>query len=148
MLDNLAPELTTIYLEKPLSFTVQDEETARSFVDSCEGATLRRVDGATGEVEWQITRPAGSAVRVPRRVAMTRFVGGQIPEGFDPQVYGIPADMVDNLDRLALWNLVCTVDACLSAGFSPAELLSHVLSLIHISEPTRRLRGSRMPSSA
>lgn len=126
MVDNLAPELTTIYLEKPLSFTVQDEETARSFVDSCEGATLRRVTDANGEVEWQVTRPAGSSVRVPRRVAMTRFVGGQIPEGFDPQVYGIPADMVDNLDRLALWNLVCTVDAFLSAGFSPAELLAHV----------------------
>ncbi len=126
MVDNLAPELTTIYLEKPLSFTVQDEETARSFVDSCEGATLRRVTDPTGEVEWQVTRPAGSSVRVPRRVAMTRFVGGQIPEGFDPQVYGIPADMVDNLDRLALWNLVCTVDAFLSAGFSPAELLAHV----------------------
>lgn len=126
MVDNLAPELTTIYLEKPLSFTVPDEETARSFIDSCEGATLRRVTDPSGEVEWQITRPAGSAVRVPRRVAMTRFVGGQIPEGFDPQVYGIPADMVDNLDRLALWNLVCTVEAFLSAGFSPAELLSHV----------------------
>ena len=126
MVDNLAPELTTIYLEKPLSFTVQDEETARSFVDSCEGATLRRVTDPNGEVEWQVTRPAGSSVRVPRRVTMTRFVGGQIPEGFDPQVYGIPADMVDNLDRLALWNLVCTVDAFLSAGFSPAELLAHV----------------------
>lgn len=126
MVDNLAPELTTIYLEKPLSFTVQDEETARSFVDSCEGATLRRVTDQTGEAEWQVTRPAGSSVRVPRRVAMTRFVGGQIPEGFDPQVYGIPADMVDNLDRLALWNLVCTVEAFLSTGFSPAELLAHV----------------------
>ena len=126
MVDNLAPELTTIYLEKPLSFTVGDEATARSFVDSCEGATLRRVTDANGEVEWQVTRPAGSSVRVPRRVAMTRFVGGQIPEGFDPQAYGIPADMVDNLDRLALWNLVCTVEAFLSAGFSPAELLAHV----------------------
>ena len=31
------------------------------------------------------------------------------------------------------------------AGDLPA---SFVLSLIHISEPTRRLRGSRMPSSA
>lgn len=126
MVDNLAPELTTIYLEKPLSFTVQDEETARSFVDSCEGTTLRRVTDATGEDEWQVTRTAGSSVRVPRRVAMTRFVGGQIPEGFDPQVYGIPADMVDNLDRLALWNLVCAVEAFLSAGFSPAELLAHI----------------------
>ena len=126
MVDNLAPELTTIYLEKPLTFTVEDEATARSFVDSCEGATLRRVDTESGGTEWQVTRPAGSAVRVPRRVAMTRVVGGQIPEGFDPAVYGIPADMLDNLDRLAVWNLVCTVDAFLSAGFSPAELMSHV----------------------
>ena len=127
MVDNLAPELTTIYLEKPLTFTVEDEATARSFVDSCEGATLQRVESTPGgETEWQVTRPAGSAVRVPRRVAMTRVVGGQIPEGFDPGVYGIPADMLDNLDRLAVWNLVCTVDAFLSAGFSPAELLSHV----------------------
>ena len=127
MVDNLAPELTTIYLEKPLTFAVEDEATARSFVDSCEGATMRRVfTSPGGEAEWQVTRPAGSAVRVPRRVAMTRFVGGQIPEGFDPGVYGIPADMLDSVDRLALWNLVCTVEAFLAAGFSPAELLAHV----------------------
>ena len=29
-----------------------------------------------------------------------------------------------------------------------ASVLTYFLSLIHISEPTRRLRGSRMPSSA
>ena len=29
-----------------------------------------------------------------------------------------------------------------------ADVVMLVLSLIHISEPTRRLRGSRMPSSA
>ena len=126
MVDNLAPELTTIYLDKPLTFTVENEATARSFVDSCEGASLKRVDIESGGVEWQVTRPAGSAVRVPRRVAMTRFVGGQIPEGFDPAVYGIPADMLESVDRLALWNLVCTIEAFLAAGLSPAELLSHV----------------------
>lgn len=121
MVDNLMPELTTIYLERDMTFAVQDEETARTFVADVEGATAH-FDGE----EWQVTRPAGSEVRVPRRVAMTRFVGGQIPQGFDPGVYGIPADMIDNLDRVALWNLVCTVDAFLAAGFSPAELLSHV----------------------
>ncbi|MDO5507199.1 MAG: acyltransferase domain-containing protein, partial [Corynebacterium casei] len=121
MVDNLAPELTTIYLERDMTFAVQDEETARTFVADVEGATAH-FDGE----EWQVTRPAGSEVRVPRRVAMTRFVGGQVPQGFNPGVYGIPADMIDNLDRVALWNLVCTVDAFLAAGFSPAELLSHV----------------------
>ena len=59
-------------------------------------------------------------------MAMTRFVGGQIPEGFDPSVYGIPADMIDNLDRVAVWNLVATVEAFLSSGFSPAELLREI----------------------
>ncbi|AZA11986.1 type I polyketide synthase [Corynebacterium gerontici] len=122
MLDNLAPELTTVYLDRDLSFTVADEAAARSFVESKPETTSAAFDEAAGE--WTVTRYAGSAVRVPRRMTMSRFVGGQIPEGFDPSVYGIPADMVDNLDRVALWNLVCTVDAFLSAGFSPAELLA------------------------
>ncbi|WP_448855575.1 fatty acid synthase subunit beta domain-containing protein [Corynebacterium camporealensis] len=121
MVDNLEPELTTIYLDEELRFSVADAETAQSFVDSAPGASAH-FDGE----EWQVVRPAGSPIRVPRRVAMTRFVGGQIPEGFNPAVYGIPADMLDNLDRLALWNLVCTVEAFVTAGFSPAELLSAV----------------------
>lgn len=124
MVGNLAPELTTVYLDEDLSFNVADRETAKSFVDSDPEHTTARPAGDTGE--WVVTRKAGSAVRVPRRTTMTRFVGGQIPEGFDPSVYGIPADMIDNLDRVAVWNLVCTVEAFLSAGFSPAELLAHL----------------------
>ncbi|QNE90483.1 DUF1729 domain-containing protein [Corynebacterium incognita] len=121
MVDNLAPELTTIYLEKDLTFTAANEEEARAFAAEAEGASVH----FNGE-DWEVTRPAGSAVRVPRRVAMSRFVGGQVPEGFDPARYGIPADMVDNLDRVALWNIVCTVEAFLAAGFTPAELLASV----------------------
>lgn len=124
MVDNLAPELTTIYLDKDLSFNVSSKDAAKTFVDSEPELTTASFDEATGE--WIVTRKAGSAVRVPRRMAMSRFVGGQIPEGFDPSVYGIPADMCDNLDRVALWNIVCTVDAFLSSGFTPAELLAHL----------------------
>ncbi|MCQ9370865.1 DUF1729 domain-containing protein [Corynebacterium sp. 35RC1] len=121
MVDNLAPELTTVYLDQDLSFSVADKQTAKTFVDSEPETTTAYLDEETGE--WIVTRKAGSAVRVPRRMTMTRFVGGQIPEGFDPAVYGIPADMIDNLDRVALWNIVCTVEAFLTAGFTPAELL-------------------------
>lgn len=121
MVDNLAPELTTVYLDKDLSFNVSDEAAARTFVDSEPETTTAHFDEESGE--WVVTRKAGSAVRVPRRMAMSRFVGGQIPEGFDPAVYGIPADMIDNLDRVAVWNLVCTVDAFLSSGFTPAEIM-------------------------
>ncbi|WP_034651520.1 type I polyketide synthase [Corynebacterium vitaeruminis] len=122
MVDNLAPELTTIYLDQDLSFNVSSKEAAKTFVESEPELTTAFFDEENDE--WIVTRKAGSAVRVPRRMAMSRFVGGQIPEGFDPSVYGIPADMCDNLDRVALWNIVCTVDAFLSSGFSPAELLA------------------------
>ncbi|WJZ03491.1 type I polyketide synthase [Corynebacterium freiburgense] len=121
MVDNLAPELTTIYLDRDLHFSVADQTTARTFVESEPESTSAWFDEETGE--WTVVRRAGSAIRVPRRMAMSRFVGGQIPEGFDPAVYGIPADMIDNLDRVALWNIVCTIDAFLASGFSPAELM-------------------------
>ncbi|QGU08145.1 3-oxoacyl-[acyl-carrier-protein] synthase 2 [Corynebacterium occultum] len=124
MVNNLAPELTTVYLDRDLTFNVSDKATAKTFVDSEPDNTSAYFDAEAGE--WTVVRHAGSAIRVPRRMAMSRFVGGQIPEGFDPAVYGIPADMIDNLDRLALWNLVCTVDAFLSSGFTPAELLSEL----------------------
>ncbi|WP_047241484.1 type I polyketide synthase [Corynebacterium epidermidicanis] len=121
MVNNLMPELTTVYLDRDLSFGVSDEAAARTFVESEPDNTTAHLDEETGE--WVVTRRAGSAVRVPRRMAMSRFVGGQIPEGFDPSVYGIPADMIDNLDRVAVWNLVCTIDAFLSSGFTPAEIM-------------------------
>lgn len=121
MVDNLAPELTTVYLDRDLHFTVADQATARTFVESEPETTAAWFDEEAGE--WVVVRRAGSAIRVPRRMTMSRFVGGQIPEGFDPSVYGIPADMIDNLDRVAVWNIVCTVDAFLSSGFTPAELM-------------------------
>ncbi|APT08164.1 3-oxoacyl-ACP synthase [Corynebacterium glutamicum] len=124
MIDNFAPELTTVYLDHDLTFNVGSHEEALTYVDSEPELTFASFDEAAGE--WKVTRKAGSAIRVPRRMAMTRFVGGQVPKDFNPAVWGIPADMVDNLDTVALWNIVCTVDAFLSAGFTPAELLASV----------------------
>jgi fatty acid synthase len=57
---------------------------------------------------------------------LSRTVGGQIPTGFDPTVWGISADMASSIDRVALWNIVATVDAFLSSGFTPAELMRWV----------------------
>ena len=124
MFDNFAPELTTVYLDHDLTFSVGSRDEAQTFVSSEPELTVASYDAAAEE--WKVTRKAGSAIRVPRRMAMTRFVGGQVPQDFDPAVWGIPADMIDNLDTVALWNIVCTVDAFLSAGFTPAELLASV----------------------
>ena len=124
LVDNTMTELTTVYLDRNLSFPVRDRAAAATFVKSDPEHTSARADEETGE--WIVTRAAGTPVQVPRRMAMSRYVGGQIPEGFDPARYGIPADMMDNLDRVSLWNIVCTVDAFLASGFDPAELLAAV----------------------
>ena len=76
--------------------------------------------------DWQVTRKAGTEIRVPRKTKLSRTVGAQIPTGFDPTVWGISADMATSIDRVALWNIVATVDAFLSAGFTPTELMRWV----------------------
>ena len=76
--------------------------------------------------DWQVTRKAGTEIRVPRKTKLSRTVGAQIPTGFDPTVWGISADMANSIDRVALWNIVATVDAFLSSGFTPTELMRWV----------------------
>ena len=76
--------------------------------------------------DWQVTRKAGTEIRVPRKTKLSRTVGAQIPTGFDPTVLGISQDMASSIDRVALWNIVATVDAFLSSGFTPTELMRWV----------------------
>lgn len=124
MIDNTAPLLTSVFLDKDLSFVVNSEAEARAFfAANPEQTVITPVDG-TGD--WQVIRKAGTEIRVPRKAKLSRVVGGQIPTGWDPTKWGISADMAGSIDRVALWNIVCTVDAFLSSGFSPAELMSWV----------------------
>jgi len=122
MIDNSSPLLSSVFLDSDLTFAAADEAEARAYAEADpDGTVVGFVDG-----EWLVTRRAGTEIRVPRRATLTRVVGGQIPTGFDPRAWGIGADMADSLDRVAAWNLVATVDAFLSSGFTPAELLAHV----------------------
>ena len=119
-----AEEDVTVYLDQDITLTVADEATARTLEATDPEHTLVAPDSETGE--WTVTRLAGSLARVPRRAALSRTVGGQFPLDFDPQRWGIPAAMAEGMDPIASWNLVTAVDAFLSAGFSPAELLAAV----------------------
>ena len=118
------PIFTSVYLERDMTFTVSSEEEARGFVQSQPEQTRAVFDEESDT--WKITRLAGSIVKVPKETRMNRFVGGQIPKGFDFTRYGVPREMVENTDRLALFNLIATVDAFISAGLSPEELLRWV----------------------
>ncbi len=122
--DHASPLLVSVYLDKDFTFVVSSEADARGFVQfDPEHTTIAPVPDST---DWQVTRKAGTEIRVPRKVKLSRTVGAQIPTGFDPMVYGVTQEMTNSIDRLALWNLVTTVDAFLSAGFTPTELMRWV----------------------
>ncbi|EID80664.1 MULTISPECIES: type I polyketide synthase [Rhodococcus] len=124
MVENTAPLLTSVFLDKDLSFVVSTEAEALAFVEADPENTVATPVPDSGD--WQVTRRAGTEIRVPRKMKLTRSVGGQIPTGFDVTKWGIPADMADSVDRVGLWNIVATVDAFLTGGFTPSELLRWV----------------------
>ncbi|MGE5698212.1 MAG: fatty acid synthase subunit beta domain-containing protein, partial [Candidatus Sericytochromatia bacterium] len=122
--DHAAPLLVSVFLDKDFTFVVSSEAEARAFVHFDPEHTV--ATAVPDSAEWQVTRKAGTEIRVPRKTKLSRTVGGQIPTGFDPTVYGISADMAGAIDRVALWNIVATVDAFLSSGFTPTELMRWV----------------------
>ena len=122
--DGTDEEEAEVFLDHDVTFSVPTREIAEEYVKLDEAHTSFAADAESGE--WNVTRHAGSMIRVPRRAAMTRTVGGQFPKGFDPVKWGIPASMVGDVDKIALWNIVTTVDAYLSAGVTPTEILEAV----------------------
>ncbi|WP_167099792.1 type I polyketide synthase [Mycobacterium sp. DL592] len=122
--DHSPPLLVSVFLDKDFSFVVANEAEARAFEQADPEHTVVRPVPDSGD--WQVIRKAGTEIRVPRKAKLSRTVGGQIPTGFDPTVWGIGADMVSSADRVALWNIVATVDAFLSSGFTPTELMRWV----------------------
>ncbi|MBF1737188.1 MAG: type I polyketide synthase, partial [Trueperella pyogenes] len=122
MIDCGSNDVRTVFLTSEQTFTVDTKAEAEDYVLADPSHTTIWEENGT----WHVTKSAGSPVQVPARATLTRTVGGQIPEDFDPAQWGIPASMVEALDRIAVWNLVTAVDAFITSGFSPAELLQAV----------------------
>ena len=120
--DQGSVDVEQVYLDRDITFTVTSEEEARAHETADPDKTVvRQADG-----EWTVTRLAGARAFVPKKATLTRTVAGQIPDDFDPTKWGIPAQMVDGMDRIAAWNLVTAIDAFITAGFTPGELMQAV----------------------
>lgn len=70
----------------------------------------------------------GATVMVPKA---TEFrwggVAGQLPSGFDASRYGVPEDLVRQLDPVSLYAVCCVAEAFYSAGMpDPLELFKHI----------------------
>ncbi|CEG69980.1 Putative Fatty acid synthase alpha subunit [Rhizopus microsporus] len=85
----------------------------------------------TANGDWCVILRKGATLYVPKALRFDRLVAGQIPTGWDAARYGIPKDIVEQVDPVTLFNIVSTVEAFVSAGITdPYEFFKYV----HVSE--------------
>ena len=81
--------------------------------------------------EYTIRLRKGATLLIPKALKFDRLVAGQIPTGWNAKTYGIPDDIISQVDPVTLYVLVCTVESLLVSGITdPYEFYKYV----HISE--------------
>ncbi|KAL8719646.1 MAG: hypothetical protein Q9225_003368 [Loekoesia sp. 1 TL-2023] len=93
-----------------------------------DNVTIRSIPSSE-QVMVQIKR--GSHISLPKAIPFDGEVAGQIPTGWDPLEYGIPDDLIEQVDPVTLYTLCCVSEALYSAGIEDSlEVFKH----IHLSE--------------
>lgn len=137
----IEPELFNGYdpKKKQLLQEVIIEEDLDPFESSKETAEeFKREHGDKVEVfeivdtgEYTVRLKKGATLLIPKALKFDRLVAGQIPTGWDAKNYGIPDDIISQVDPVTLYVLVCTVESLLASGITdPYEFYQYV----HISE--------------
>jgi 3-oxoacyl-(acyl-carrier-protein) synthase len=77
--------------------------------------------------QWFVKFKKGALILVPKAFSFSRTVAGQIPTGWNAGRYGIPEDIIAQVDRATLWALVCVAEALNMSGITdPYELYQHM----------------------
>ena len=137
----IEPELFDGYdpNKKQMLHEVVIEEDLEPFEASKETADeFKREHGDKVEVfeipesgEYIIRLKKGAGLWIPKALRFDRLVAGQLPTGWDPKRYGIPEDIISQVDPVTLFLLVSTAEALLSCGITdPYEFYKYV----HVSE--------------
>lgn len=121
--------LQEVAIQEDLEPFEASKETAEEF---------KRAHGDKAEIfeipesgEYIVRIRQGATLFVPKALQFNRLVAGQIPTGWDARKYGIPEDIIDQVDPVTLFVLVCTAESMLSAGITdPYEFYKYV----HLSE--------------
>merc|ERR1719321_225086 len=84
-------------------------------------------DAFQEEGVWFVKIRQGATIYVPRALRRDRWVAGQIPSGWDPKRFGIPDDIINQVDRVTLFSLVAFVEAMVASGITdPYEFYKYV----------------------
>ncbi|BEI89755.1 uncharacterized protein CcaverHIS019_0211170 [Cutaneotrichosporon cavernicola] len=102
-------------------------------VSADDAAKFKREQGDAVDIwaqesgEWFVKFKKGARVLLPKAVKFDRVVAGQIPSGWDAKRYGLPDDIISQVDRTALWALVSVTEALIMSGVTdPYELYKYI----------------------
>ncbi|KAJ2985569.1 hypothetical protein NUW58_g5458 [Xylaria curta] len=80
---------------------------------------------------WSVVVKRGAVFFVEKATNGHQSIAGQLPKGWNAATYGIPQDIISQVDPITLYVLCCVSEAMFSAGIEdPFELYQH----IHASE--------------
>ena len=121
--------LQEVVIEEDLDQFEASKETAEEF---------KREHGEKVEIfevpdsgEYTVRLKKGATLLIPKALRFDRLVAGQIPTGWNAKHYGIPDDIISQVDPVTLFVLVCTVESLLASGITdPYEFYQYV----HLSE--------------
>ncbi|KAF2865920.1 hypothetical protein BDV95DRAFT_505916 [Massariosphaeria phaeospora] len=137
----IEPELFNGYdpNKKQLLQEIQIEEDLDPFEASSETAEeFKRQHGDKVEIfevpdsgEFTVRLRKGATLMIPKALRFDRLVAGQIPTGWDAKKYGVPDDIISQVDPVTLFVLVSTAETLLCSGITdPYEFYQYV----HLSE--------------
>ena len=136
----IEPELFNGYNpeKKQLLQEIQIQEDLDPFEASKETAEeFRREHGDKVEIfelesgEYQVRLKKNATLLIPKALRFDRLVAGQVPTGWDAKRYGVPDDIIEQVDPVTLYVLVCTAECLMSSGITdPYEFYRYV----HVSE--------------
>ncbi|KAL8640667.1 MAG: hypothetical protein Q9228_002441 [Teloschistes exilis] len=121
--------LQEIVIEEDLDPFESSKETAQEF--KREHGDKVEVFEVAESGEFTVRLKKGATLLIPKALKFDRLVAGQIPTGWNAKNYGIPDDIISQVDPVTLYVLVCTVESLLASGITdPYEFYKYV----HISE--------------
>ncbi|KIV84545.1 fatty acid synthase subunit alpha [Exophiala sideris] len=120
--------LQEIQIEEDLDPFEASKETAEEFKRQ-HGEKVEIFELESGEYTVRLRR--GATLLIPKALRFDRLVAGQIPTGWNAKHYGVPDDIISQVDPVTLFVLVCTVETLLASGITdPYEFYKYV----HLSE--------------
>ncbi|KAH8167434.1 hypothetical protein CIB48_g833 [Xylaria polymorpha] len=122
--------LQEVVLDEDLPAFSTSESLARSFELRHGDKVSIFPEGADSE-NWTVIIKRGATFLVPRSTGGHQCVAGQLPKGWNAATYGIPEDIIAQVDPVTLYVLCCVCEAMFSAGVEdPFEFYKY----IHVSE--------------